>query len=345
MGLFIKDTEFMSGTSSLENTTAVVTGATGFIGSHLVDYLVEHGCTVHALVRKTSDQRWLNKSDQVKIHVIDLLQTSAIDCLKEADYLFHCAGLTKAKTRDEFFFGNAYSCQTLYDRCIAIGNKLKVIVHLSSLAAAGPSIQGKPSKEKKTCKPVTYYGESKLAGEEIALKYSTSLPIVIIRPPVVYGPREQNFFVYLKTLSRGWDIKIGTSRRELSLVYISDLIQAMVQSITFYPQKEKIYYVTDGESYAWSDISDCAIKILDVRPKTLIVPKLLLHFFSFFFETLAWFSGKTALLDRQRMIDICQSSWVASPKAFFQSHKFKPKNNLAKGLKETIDWYKENDWL
>ena len=139
----------MNGISSLENTTAVVTGSTGFIGSHLVDYLVEHGCTVHALVRETSDQKWLNKSDQVKIHVVDLLQNSPIDCLQEADYLFHCAGLTKAKTRDDYFSGNVNTCEVLYEKCVGTGSNLKAIVHLSSLAAAGPSVQGEPAQEKK----------------------------------------------------------------------------------------------------------------------------------------------------------------------------------------------------
>ena len=151
--------------------------------------------------------------------------------------LFHCAGLTKAKTRDDYFCGNVYSCEVLYERCVAIGSNLKAIVHLSSLAAAGPSMRGEAAQEKNPCKPVTYYGESKLAGEKIALKYSSLLPIVIIRPPVVYGPREENFFVYLKTLSQGWNIKIGTTRRELSLVYVTDIVRAMVQAAVCYPQK------------------------------------------------------------------------------------------------------------
>jgi dihydroflavonol-4-reductase len=335
----------MSGISSLEKTTVVVTGATGFIGSHLVDYLVEHGCTVHVLVRETSDRRWLNKSGKVKIHIVDLLQNSPIDCLQKADYLFHCAGLTKAKTRDDYFCGNVNSCEVLYERCAAIGKNLKAIIHLSSLAAAGPSIQGEPAEEKAPSKPVTYYGESKLAGEKIALRYASLLPIVIIRPPVVYGPREKNFFVYLKALSRGWNIKIGTSRRELSLVYIADIVCAMVQAALCYPQNEKIYYVTDGKSYIWSDICGSAMEIFNVPTKSLVVPEVLLRFLAYFFETLAWFGSKPALLDQQRVIDICQISWVASPKAFFESHTFQPKYNLAKGLKETIDWCKANKWL
>ena len=330
---------------SLKNAAVVVSGATGFIGSHLIDYLVGHGCTIHALVRETSDQRWLNKSGQVKIHIVDLAQSSSIPCLEKADYLFHCAGLTKAKTRDDYFCGNVYSCEVLYERCLAIGSNLKAIVHLSSLAAAGPNVQGEAAQEKKSCKPVTYYGESKLAGEKIALKYASLLPIVIIRPPVVYGPREKNFFVYLKALSQGWNIKIGTTKRELSLVYVADIVRAMVQAAVCYPKNEKIYYVTDGEHYFWSDISDSAMKILNVRAKTLFIPEVLLTFLSSISEVLAWFGPKPALFDRQRVIDICQTSWIASPKSFFESHKFQPEYNLAKGLKETIDWCKENNWL
>ena len=335
----------MSEMLSLKNAAVVVTGATGFIGSHLIDYLVGQGCTIHALVRETSDQRWLNKSGQVKIHIVDLAQSSSISCLEKADYLFHCAGLTKAKTRDDYFCGNVYSCEVLYERCVAIGSNLKAIVHLSSLAAAGPSMRGEAAQEKNPCKPVTYYGESKLAGEKIALKYSSLLPIVIIRPPVVYGPREENFFVYLKTLSRGWNIKIGTTRRELSLVYVTDIVRAMVRAAVCYPKNEKIYYVTDGEHYLWSDISNSAMKILNVRAKKLVIPEVLLPLFSYFFEALAWFGSKPPLFDRQRMIDICQTSWIASPKEFFESHMFKPQYDLAKGLQETIDWGKKNNWL
>jgi nucleoside-diphosphate-sugar epimerase len=335
----------MNEISSLENTTVVVTGSAGFIGSHLVDCLVEHGCDVHALVRESSDQKWLNKSDRVKVHVCDLLQNSPIDCLQEADYLFHCAGLTKAKTRNDYFDGNVNSCEILYKRCLVNGRNLKAIIHLSSLAAAGPSIEGEPALETNQSNPVTYYGESKLAGEKVALKYASSLPIVIIRPPVVYGPREKNFFIYLKTLSHGWNLTVGSSRRELSLIYVADIVRAMVQAAVCYPQSSRLYYVTDGEAYAWKDISDSAMQTLNVRAKSLVIPEILLPFFSFFFEALALFGSKPAVFDRQRVIDICQTSWVASPKIFFESHKFKPKYDLEKGLKETIDWCKKNSWL
>jgi len=253
--------------------------------------------------------------------------------------------LTKAKTRNDYFDGNVKSCEILYKRCLEFGNNLKAIIHLSSLAAAGPSIEGEPAQEKNGCNPVTYYGESKFAGEKIALKFASSLPIVIIRPPVVYGPRETNFFVYLKTLSKGWNIKVGTNRRELSLIYVADIVRAMVQAAVCYPQSSRLYYVTDGESYTWKDISDSAMRTLNVLAKPLVVPEMLLPLLSFIFEVLALFGTKPALFDRQRVIDVCQTSWVASPKEFFKSHMFHPKYTLESGLKETIDWCRKNNWL
>ena len=335
----------MKNTSLLENSTVVVTGASGFIGSHLVDYLVEHGCIVHAVIRETSDRRWLNKSGQVKIHIANLEEKPLLSCIEKADYLFHCSGVTKAKTRKKYISGNSYSCENLYERCAIAGHNLKKIIHLSSLAATGPSDQCTPVDEKNLCKPITYYGESKLLGEEVAVKYFSSLPIVILRPPVVYGPRELSFFVYLKTLSKGWNIKVGRLSRELSLIYVSDLVRAMIQAALYHPQSQRIYFVTDGESYTWDNVAESAMKNFDVNIKNVALPEMLLSFLSNAIEALAWFSSEPALFDRQRMIDLRQISWVASSRAFFEAHTFEPKYNLEKGLKETIEWYKNNKWL
>jgi len=335
----------MNAVSSLENTTAVVTGASGFIGSHLVDYLVGQGCIVHALIRKTSDRRWLNESDQVKIHFADLEQEQPLPFLGKADFLFHCAGITRARTREGYFRGNAHICEVLYKSCTTIGNSFKAIIHLSSLAAAGPSEPGGAALEKFTCKPITYYGESKLKGEEIALKHAASLPIVVIRPPVVYGPRESNFFVYLKTLSKGWNLKIGKSRKELSLVYVTDLVRAMVQAALYFPENKKIYYVTDGNTYSWDDVADSATRILNVSARALIIPEAVLGLIANFAEGFSWLGSKPSLIDRQRMIDIRQTSWVASPESFYNSHGFQSEYDLDRGLYETIEWCKANDWL
>ncbi len=336
----------MNESASIKNSTAVVTGANGFIGSHLVDHLVGLGCRVNALVRKTSDLKWLRPSPQVRLHTADLTQPSSLnDCLREAEYVFHCAGLTRAKTRGEFFKVNADACEPFYKACADHGKRIKAVVHLSSLAAVGPGTYEKPIDETSPCRPLTHYGKSKLAGEEIARSYSSSLPIIIIRPPVVYGPREKNFFDYLKTVGKGWDVRIGKARKELSLIYCLDLARAMAESALRPDREDNIYFVTDGDIHSWEDVAGTVAKILNVRPRTIIIPEKFLFFTACLMEGLAWLSPKPALIDRQRTLDICQSSWTASPKKFFNDYNFKPQYDLQRGLSETLAWSREQGWL
>ncbi|MCH8816642.1 MAG: NAD(P)-dependent oxidoreductase, partial [Chloroflexi bacterium] len=326
----------MNALAVLENATAVVTGASGFIGSHLVDYLVDRGCRVHALVRKTSDRRWLNESVHVTLHIADLTQPGLdLPFLGQADYVFHCAGLTRAKTQEQYFKINTHACRPLYERCAANGNQIKGVVHLSSLAAAGPGEGQNAVDEKSPCRPLTHYGKSKLAGEEIALKFSSSLPMVIIRPPVVYGPRETNFFTYLKAIHSGWDIRIGNARKELSLIYVHDLVRAMVESAVHFSRNENIFFVTDGNAYSWEDVAETAMQILDIRARKLVIPETVIGLIAYVAEALAWLGPAPALIDRQRVIDIRQTAWVASPKKFFDAYNFQPQYGLEKGLRET----------
>ena len=149
----------------------------------------------------------------------------------------------------------------------------------------------------------------------------------------------------MKAINKGWKIQIGTAHRELSLVYVTDLVRAMVQAALCFPKGERVYYVTDGSSYTWDKVADSASRSLNVKVKTLVIPEALLSFVANVAEVLAQFSPKPALVDRQRVIDICQTSWVASSDAFFESYAFRPKYNLAKGLEETVNWCKKNSWL
>jgi dihydroflavonol-4-reductase len=331
----------MNALSHLKGTTALVTGANGFIGSHLVDQLLALGCKVHGLVRESSDLKWLDAS-KVHLHKVDLARPDFIvPALEELDYIFHCAGLTKAKSRSGYFQVNATACSNLYEQCQKRGGRIKGIVHLSSLAATGPSPHGGLVDETTPCRPVTFYGQSKLAGEEIAV--SQSLPVTVIRPPVVYGPREENFFNFIKLIQKGWGLQIGKAGKELSLIYIADLVQAMLRAC--HPSKQASYFVTDGRVYAWEQVAKECARIMNVRMKTLKVPEGALIPVALFFEMLARFSSKPVLFDRQRMIDIRESSWSASPAKFFKAFDFEPQYELSRGLAETINWYQQEKWL
>ena len=331
----------MTDLSHLKGATALVTGANGFIGSHLVDQLLAAGCTVHGLVRESSNLKWLDAS-QVHLQKVDLARPDFIvPAMEELDYVFHCAGLTKAKSRSGYFQVNATACSNLYEQCKKRGGRIKGIVHLSSLAATGPSPQGNLVDETTPCRPVTFYGQSKLAGEEIAL--SQSLPVTVIRPPVVYGPREENFFTFIKLIQKGWGLQIGKAGKELSLIYVADLVQAMLQAC--HPSRQASYFVTDGRVHAWDQVAKECARIMNVRIRTLKVPEGALTPVALFFELLARFSSKPALFDRQRMIDIRQSSWSASPAKFFKEFDFEPQYELSRGLTETINWYQQEKWL
>lgn len=335
----------MNDLSHLKGATVLVTGANGFIGSHLVDSLLSFDCKVHCLVRKSSNLRWIQSSN-VQLHFVDLANPDfKIPNLSDIDFVFHCAGLTKAKSREEYFDINSRVCATLYEQCLDYKNNIKGIVHLSSLAAAGPGKEGQWVDETTVLNPLTFYGQSKKAGEEIALKYSESLPVKIIRPPVVYGPREENLYTFFKLVKKGWGLQIGRSPKKLSLIYVADLVQAMLLVCAPRSSQKNIYFVTDGESYSWQEVAEAAADKLNVSVRPLKIPENILGPIAIFFECLAMFSAKPALFDRQRMIDIRQSCWTASSQSFFRDFDFTPQFNLTSGLAHTLAWYVEQKWL
>lgn len=333
----------MQQNSPLDHAIVFVTGASGFIGSHLVDALLQRHCTVHCLVRRTSDLRWLDRT-KVQIHYGDLEGSFSLEkCLQKTDYVFHCAGLTIAKTRQEFFNVNATACQSLYEQCVKYGKHIKRIVHISSLASVGTALPDLPVDENTPTRPLTYYGKSKLAGEEIALKFLSSLPLVILRPPVVYGPREVNFFAFIDAIAKGWNLKIGPDDRVLSLIYITDLVEAMLLAAT-HPVSEKgdgVYFITDGNCYRWKDLVEISAKVLNVRPRSIRIPDGLLSFTGLMLEFLSIYQKKAPLLDSQRVIDLRQSTWTASSKKFFDRFEFQPQYDFKKGLEETVNWHKK----
>ena len=335
----------MNDLSHLNGSTALVTGANGFIGSHLVDQLLVSNCTVHGLVRESSDLKWLDAS-RVHLHKGDLARPDfKIPALEDMDYIFHCAGLTRAKSRSVYFGVNATACSNLYEQCQKRAGQVKGIVHLSSLAATGPSPQGGLVDETTPCRPVTFYGQSKLAGEEIALRFSDSLPVTVLRPPVVYGPREENFFTFIKLVHKGWGLQIGKAGKELSLIYVADMVQAMLTASHPSQQRGCSYFVTDGRVHVWEQVAKECARIMNVRLKTLKIPEGILQPIALLFEAWASFSSQPALFDRQRMIDIQQSSWSASPEKFFEAVGFEPQYELSRGLAQTIQWYQQQKWF
>ncbi|PIR00302.1 MAG: hypothetical protein COV66_07405 [Nitrospinae bacterium CG11_big_fil_rev_8_21_14_0_20_45_15] len=337
----------MKSSEKLDRSVVCVTGGTGFIGGHLVDALLERGCEVRILVRPTSSLQYL-QTRGIRVFTGDLNASELpAKWLDGADYLFHCAGLTIAKTRAEFFRCNAYACESLYRSAVDLAGKtLRAVVHLSSLASVGPAETGQTVDESTACRPVTHYGQSKLAGEKIALKFASELPMVTLRPPVVYGPREKNFFEYLKQLARGWQIQIGAGQRYLSLIHSTDLVRAMIVAAENpLAGGGQTFFVTDGGNYSWDDVAGQALSVLNQTARKIIIPESAMTGLALLLEAVHVFRDSAPLLDRQRMIDIRQSVWTASSEKFFETFQFHPMYDLKDGLENTFAWHLQQRWL
>ncbi|MBI5360652.1 MAG: NAD(P)-dependent oxidoreductase [Planctomycetes bacterium] len=322
----------------------LVTGATGFIGSHLVEALLKRKYHVACLVRKTSNLRWLTGLD-VELVYGELSNPADIEkAIAGRDYFYHLAGVTKAFTKEEYFKGNYQSTKTLMETCANSRHSLKKILHVSSLAAAGPSLDGTPLREDCACKPVTWYGESKLQAEAAILPFMDKLPITIVRPPIVYGPRDTDVFDYFKTIKCG--IRLLTGRgKKYSIVYVEDLVEGILSACETPVSAGRIYYIADPRIYEWENIADAIKKTIGRRTITLNMPHCVIGLAARVNENICKCFNKKTIFNRQKAMEILQPNWVCdTAKATAELH-FAPKYTLEQGIQKTYEWYKENKWL
>ncbi len=330
---------------------AFVTGATGFIGSHLVESLVNRGYHVTCTARETSDLRWLQPLLKERLPAIQLVTAdlrdseSLVSSLHNVNLVFHLAGLTKARNADAYDEANAVATERLIQACLAANGNLVRFLYCSSLAASGPSLDGSEISEDITPHPVTDYGRSKLKGELVTKKYANQLPTTIIRPPAVYGPRDADIFLFFKCVKRGIMPLIGNTQRKLSLVHVKDLIEGICTSATADCAVGETYFLTDGLIHSWLDVAEAIASGLGTYPLKLRVPFVLLDMVSVFTETAAKLTHRSAVLNRQKMIDLKQPFWICDTRKAVKQIKYHPVYPLEVGIEETAIWYLENGWL
>ena len=203
----------------------LATGGTGFIGSHLVDALIEHGVRPRVLVRPTSDIARLarDQADKVKL-VTGALEDrhSLTQAVSHVDTVFHLAAVTKAHTEEEYLRANAEGTQRLVQAMRAAQPRPRRLVYLSSLAAAGPARDGRPVEPGDEPHPITAYGRSKLVGEQACFAASDAFEVVMLRAPVVYGPREKDFFLLFRLAARGIVPLPAGPESVVQLVHVTD---------------------------------------------------------------------------------------------------------------------------
>jgi len=324
---------------------SLVTGANGFAGSHMAEYLLGRGHRVICLVRRTSDLTNLTGLE-VEYRYGDINDRRSLpEALKDVDYVFHFAGKTKAAGETEYMKVNAEGTGNIAEACSLEGINTKMVVYCSSLAAAGPQQSDRPVDEKMPPKPLTAYGRSKLAGEEyLRRQCSKKVRWCILRPTGIYGPKDKDIFIYFKYISKGWKIILSGPERKVSLIHAQDFAQLCYRAATRSPHGE-IYMASDGDAYTWDQLSDIIARILHKKPHKITVPLWFTTIAASFGEALSAITGNPTPLNREKLRELHANGWVIDNSKARNLLGFQPEYPLLDGFKNSIQWYRKNGWL
>lgn len=323
----------------------LVTGGNGFIGSHLVELLLSKGYTVRCLVRKTSDLTWLNGLD-VELVYGDLFDAAALHvATSDVDYIYHSAGVTKAKTKEEYYRGNTTGTRNILQAILERNGNLKRFIHISSQAAVGPSPSRVPINEDTPAHPITTYGRSKWQAEEECIHMMNLLPITIVRPPVVYGPRDKDVFEFFNTLKKGLQPVVGFSEKLVSMIHVSDLVRGFVMAGESANALGRTYFISSKTVYGWKEIGNEAQKALGKRALRVRLPEAVVYIIAAFAEAGSALSSRPALINFEKARDMVQDFWTCDASRAKQDFGFEEQISLADGIQSTVAWYKQHKWL
>jgi dihydroflavonol-4-reductase len=324
---------------------ALVTGAAGFIGSHLVAALLQRGVQVRCLVRPTSHLTWV-KGLPVEIICGDCQEKDSLKPgVKDVDLVFHLAGATRAIDANAYFEANALGTENLVQACLEHNTRLKKFIYLSSQAAAGPARDGGRKKESDPCFPVSPYGMSKRRGEELALAQAQELPLLILRPAAVYGPRDKAFLFLFQCLAKRIKLSISGGVEHLSLCSVQDLVGGILLAAETRTNNGEIFFLSDGQDYRIEEINDIFAQAMGVTTFRLRLPPPVLIGIAAVAEYFAQVTGKPALIGRSRAEEMIQPNWLCDITKARTLLGFEPQISLARGAKLTFDWYRKENWL
>lgn len=317
---------------------ALVTGATGFIGGHLVDALIRENFEVTCLTRGTSNLRYLEGLNVAFLQA-DCTEPETLTGLKNFDYVFHLAGLTKAPSDEAAFRVNSGGTENIVSAVMRQNAGLKRFIYVSSLAAAGPCCQGKPLIEDCDPQPVSIYGKAKLGGEKAVLGQKGRMPFTIIRPPAVYGPRDRDLLVIFKMVKLGLIPYWGKSY--YSFLYVDDLVNGIILSALRDEGEGEIFFMSDGSIYSSDDLVAAIAQALQCSPIKLGIPKCVMPLFGVLAEKMPGCS----IINPDKIREIRHPYWTCDSTKAREKLGFSPRVKIKEGAKWTADWYRIHSWL
>ncbi len=318
---------------------AFVTGSTGFIGNHLVDSLLKKRFDVTCLVRTSSSLRYLEGLN-VNLVYGDCCEAGSFwEAVKDADYVFHIAGLTKAKNKGDFHNANVVGTANLLKAVLKAGYKIKRFFYLSSLAATGPSLTGIPLNEDCEPKPVSAYGRSKYEGEQLVYSHRDKLPVTIVRPPAVYGPKDKDMLMFFKMVKKGVVPYWGKSF--YSFIYVEDLVNGIIQSSLSREAEGQVFFISDGCIYSSDDIVNAVSEAVQRKPLKLPIPDFVMPFFGSLSERFK----NINIINSDKIKELMYKNWTCDSRKIGRLINFVPRVRMQEGARWTADWYRIYKWL
>ncbi len=316
---------------------ALVTGASGFIGRRLVTELARRGGEIACLVRSTSKTAPL-MGLSIEFVLGDIGDAdSLVRAVKGKDHVFHLAGVIQALDGPAFEKANATGTRNLVEACLRAAPAIKKFVFVSSIAAAGPSPEGKALTEDDEPRPVSAYGRSKLAAERIVLEAKTRMPVAIIRPPNVLGPGSKEIERAIGLLRKRLLPTLGDGRPRTSLVDVDDLVEALLLAAEDPRSAGRTYFVTDGRAYAWPEIMAAVAEELGVKRFMVKVPFAVQMLAARLAETAARLGRKPPLLTREIVRAARDYFWICDGSRIERELGFRPRYGLRESVRRTVE--------
>lgn len=327
----------------------LITGASGFIGSFLVEEALNRNYETIAGIRSSSSKKFL---ENPVLQFLDLDYTNEItldktlkqytDKFGKFDYIIHNAGLTKAKKNEDYFSVNYDNTRKFVEALIRNNIVPEKFVYSSSLASYGPSLSLEPISSKQIQQPLTAYGRSKLKAEEY-LHSTSNFPFVIINPTAVYGPREKDAFLLIQTIAKSLEVYIGNKNQMLSWVHVDDLVNAIFIGLESNATNKNLI-ISDTRVYTPKEFNSIIKTALNKKTISFTIPKFILKSVTNVFELVGKLKGQVPILNNERLKEFEAFNWSVDSSEIIDLG-FSPKYSLENGLPQTIQWYKENGWL
>jgi len=328
------------------NMTVFVTGATGFIGSHLVDRLLKKNCKIKCLVRKTSNLRWLEGKPVEYIYGNLFDDDVLAEAVKDADYVYHIAGVTFAKKKEDYYRGNTEATKNFIEVCFKTNPGLKRFVFISSQTAVGPSYdRDHPVNEKTEYHPITTYGRSKMEAEKAVVGYFDKMKCTVVRAPAVYGQRDIAVLEYFKAMSKGLQALIGFGEKLVSLIHGIDLVDGIILAAESEKAISQIYFISSEKFYSWNEVGELTTRLMGKKNIRIRIPHFAVYTVGAFAQFFSAFSKKPAILNIEKCKDITQNYWTCSIDKAKKDLGFRETIGIEEGIRQTIEWYRKERWI